>query len=369
MGGSGSVIKSRVVLLLSALVTVRLVAAADDVEDGPARLRGGSDPHALTEPRWITHRTTPGERLAHTAVRFGVTPRDLAQWNELPRGRQRLPTGRRLKVHARRLPPERERLTYVVQPGDTWTEIAIAHRVDRRMLQAYNWHKKRLAPGDELAIWTDPGIAPTVNVTPGPPLPETIDVEPGGKSVGRPQRGRIVDAVPLPERPWYTNGRPERLFGSSHTILQVQRALASFRHRTGFEGEIIVGAISQRGGGRFAPHRSHQSGRDVDIRLPRLPGLDTRPDPHPDEIDWSASWELVRAFLDTGEVQFIFLERKLQRRLYEAARWEGEPHDELAALIDQVEGRRSAPIRHAPGHDGHIHVRIACGPDEPGCRG
>jgi hypothetical protein len=351
-------------MLLAALVTVRLIAAAD----GEDTVVPATDPHALAQPQWITHRTTPGERLVHTAVRFGVTPRELAQWNDLPRGRHRLASGRRLKVHARRLPPERRRITHVVEPGDTWTEIAIAHRVDRRMLQAYNWHKKQLVPGEELAIWIDPGLPSTVDVREHGSMP-VVDVVPGAESIGRPGRGRIAGAVPLPERPWYSLGRPERLWGSSHTILQVQRALASFRQRTGFEGEIIVGAISKEGGGPFAPHRSHQSGRDVDIRLPRLPGLESRPHPHPDEIDWSATWELVRAFLNTEAVQFIFLERKLQRRLYEAARWAGVTHEELAGLIDRVEGRRSAPIRHARGHDGHIHVRIACGPSEHRCRG
>jgi murein endopeptidase/LysM repeat protein len=365
---SGAVIESVLVLLLPALVTARLLTATDGTD--PQRSpHVSNDPHALSEPRWITHRTTPGERLAHTAVRFGVTPQQLAQWNDLPRSRQRLPTGRSLKVHARRSPPERERVVYLVKPGDTWTEIAIAHRVDRRMLQAYNWHKKRLEPGDELKIWVDPGLPLTVNVDDGPAMPATIDVPPGGESIGRPQRGRIKDAVPLPERPWYSIRRPEWLWGSSHTILHVQLALASFRHRTGFEGEVVVGAISEERGGRFAPHQSHQSGRDVDVRLPLLPGLESRANPHPDEIDWSASWELVRAFLDTDEVQFIFLERKLQRRLYEAARWEGATHAELAALIDHVEARRTAPIRHARGHDGHIHVRFNCSPEETRCRG
>jgi LysM repeat protein len=350
-------------MLLSALVTVRLIAAGGE---GAAM---NSDPHALLEPRWISHRITPGERLVHTAVRFGVTPDELARWNDLPRGQRRMPTGRRLRVHARRSPPPRQRVTHVVQAGDTWNEIAIAHRVDRRMLQAYNWQTKRLVPGDAIAIWIDPGLPSTVNLREGVPAPELFELPEDGHSIGRPQRGRIENAVPLPERPWYDLGRPEWLWGSSHTIVQVQRALATFRARTGFEGEVVVGAISREGGGPFPPHRSHQSGRDVDIRLPLLPGLQRRVNPHADEVDWSATWQLVRALLDTGEVQFIFLERPLQRRLYEAARWAGSPHEELAALIHRVEERRGAPIRHARGHDGHIHVRFRCGPEEPRCRG
>lgn len=259
-------------------------------------------------------------------------------------------------------------MTHVVEEGESWTDVAIAYRVDRRRLQSYNWRKKSLEPGTELSIWTDPGRPRTVNVDAGPPLPQSIEVEPGGRSVGRPQIGRIENAVQLPERPWYTRGKLEQLWGSSHTILQVQEALALFRHRTGFRGEVVIGAISRQRGRRFPPHQSHQSGRDIDVRLPLLPGLGPKLNPRPHEVDWPAAWELIRAFVDTGEVQFIFLDKKLHRRLYEAARWEGASHDTLAELISSIDDRRTAPVRHSGGHDGHIHVRIKCGTDEPQCR-
>ena len=343
---------------LAVWLTTRLLTGSPDL----------ADPHALDTPQWIDHRVTPGERMISTAVRFGVTPAQLAEWNELPPYHDRLRPGQRLKIEARRLPPPRERIEHVVRRGESWSDIAVAHRVDRRQLQAYNWRTKAPRAGDTLVVWIDPGEPRTVNVQPGPPPPERFDVPAGGLSIGRPQRGRIEHAVALPDSPWYTLGDPERLWGSSHTIETLQRALAAMRHRTGFAGEIVIGAISLEGGRKFAPHRSHQSGRDVDIRLPLRPGLASRNDPHPEAIDWPATWELVRALLDTEQVQFIFLERGLQRRLYEAARWEGASHETLAELIDWVDDRKTAPVRHARGHDGHIHVRIRCGPDEPRCR-
>jgi murein endopeptidase len=123
-------------------------------------------------------------------------------------------------------------------------------------------------------------------------------------------------------------------------------------------------------GGKFPPHRSHQSGRDVDIRLPLLPGIARRRAPHLDEVDWPATWALVDALFAGGEVQVVFLEAKLQRRLYDAARWQGVTHARLGELLQVLDPQRlGTVIRTAEGHDGHLHVRFACGPDEPDCRG
>jgi hypothetical protein len=57
--------------------------------------------------------------------------------------------------------------------------------------------------------WRVPGLPRTVNVHPGPPPPPTLDVPADGRSVGRPQIGRIENAVQLPEREWYTRGEPD----------------------------------------------------------------------------------------------------------------------------------------------------------------
>jgi murein endopeptidase len=204
----------------------------------------------------------------------------------------------------------------------------------------------------------------------GPPVPEDLGVPDGGLSVGRPNRGRVQHAVQVPDLPYYTRRNPDILWGSSHAVRSLVSALARFRHESGFEGEVILGSMSRSRGGRFSPHRSHQSGRDIDIRLPLLPGVRPTHAPAADEVDWQAAWALVSSLIDTGEVHAIYLETRLQRRLYEAARQLGAGHEEL---VDKIQWPRSetgvvAIVRHQKGHDAHIHVRFSCAPDEDRCK-
>ena len=87
-------------------------------------------------------------------------------------------------------------------------------------------------------------------------------------------------------------------------------------------------------------------------------------------MDWEATWALIDSLIATEQVQVIFLEDKLQRRLYEAARRMGVPHERLRDVIHYADDRRwsHALVRHAHGHDGHIHVRFRCAPDEKRCK-
>lgn len=374
--------------VLAALALLSGAGEADDqradagVSDGPSRavvvdLEGGAPSSEALAPaedarerRWITHTVTPRERLSTIAARYGVRRDDVAEWNKLSSRRAKVKVGQRLRIHAAQEPPPRQAITHVVQAGDTWSSIATMHRVDYRDLLAYNWPRPELTPGKEVTVWIDPGIPRTVNLKHGPepgPLPEGLD---GAQSVGAPNRGRLRGAVHLPESPLYTRGHERWLWGSSHAIKALIAGIADFRYSSGFDGELIIGSMSLRRGGRFRPHKSHQSGRDVDVRLPLLPGVPMTAFPNADEIDWSAAWELVRALVATGEVEVIFLEGPLQRLLFQAALWEGMAAEELTEVIawPNRHGNEHAIVRHSKGHDGHIHVRFRCGPDEPRCR-
>jgi hypothetical protein len=357
---------------LPTLLALRLLASSGAEDGDPCAKLGPApnDRYVLETPRSVEHEVTPGERIADIAVRYGVDPRDVTDANGLDAWTRRVAVGKTLRVVARRMPPDRERHVVRVGEDDTWSSIAIAHRVPTRMLRAYNWHKKRLRVGDDVVVWTDPGAPRTIHTSTSPSDLPDIEPMPGGLSKGRPQRGRVVDPVELPESRCYTRGKPERMWGSSHAIAELQRSVARLRYEASYRGEIVIGAISLEGGGAFPPHRSHQSGRDVDIRLPLLPGIASRRSPHPDEVDWVATWALVDALLGGGEVTVVFLDRKLQRRLYEAARWEGVSHERLGELLQALDPERlGTVIRHADGHDGHLHVRFRCSADEPDCRG
>ncbi len=350
----------------SALPEAPLVADFDDIR------ALGSPTEVLEKPRWIRHRIRYRERVSQIAARYGVRRAKLVEWNELDSAEVYPPKRRRtLKVRARRLPTPRMRVQYIPREGQTWGDIAAQLHVEIPDIRAWNWQRRTPSPTQPVVAWVEPSQARTVH-----PSSATADTQPvevtipaGAQSVGRPHRGRLVEGARLPESPLYTRGKTYALWGSTHTLRTLTSALANFRHDTGFSGAVVIGAISRKHGRRFPPHVSHQSGRDIDIRLPVLPGIPRTSQPNADEVDWYATWSLVHAFANTGETSMIFLEAGLHRRLYEAARTLGVSREVLAETLSWPSWKSRAPlVRHASGHDAHLHVRIKCGPDEPRCR-
>jgi murein endopeptidase len=199
-----------------------------------------------------------------------------------------------------------------------------------------------------------------------------VEIPAGAESVGSPNRGRITHAVQMPASPLWTLRLPDYAWGSTHALTVVADAIAQMRASTGWNGTWVISSISKQGGGRFRPHKSHQSGRDFDIRLPVLPGRGVAEGGLADaeDIDWDATWALVSTLADSGHVTYVFLERRLQPRLADAARAAGVPDERIAQLVQSERGREDPLplVKHERGHDHHIHVRVACGPDERRCR-
>lgn len=356
-----------------------LLSASAQLDDEIPIVHGWNEAIALTEPlqeyerrRWIRHRIRHRERVSQIAARYGVRKAKLIEWNKLDPQQEYPPKRRRsLKVLTRHQPGPRVKVHYMPEEGESWGEVATALHVEIPDLHAWNWQFRKLKPGRPVMAWVDPAIPWLFKPGEGPEVPESFDVTAGGRSVGRPHKGRLLSAIQLPESPLYTRGIKRVLWGSSFTIENLQIAFANFRHDTGFEHAIVVGSISKRTGRRLPPHRSHQSGRDVDIRLPLLPHVPQTNSPNADEIDWYATWGLIKALGDTNAVSVVFLEAHLHRRVYEAARVMGEEPETLEAFLIYPQWRpKTDPlVRHSDGHDEHIHVRFRCGPDEPRCRG
>jgi murein endopeptidase len=116
--------------------------------------------------------------------------------------------------------------------------------------------------------------------------------------------------------------------------------------------------MSRKGGRKLRPHRSHRTGRDVDIRMPALPHAEGS-ELARDEIDWAATWAMIDAFVRTEHVQQIYLERKLWERLRRAAMRTGASDGSITRAFDV--------ISHEKGHTSHVHVRFVCGSDAPDC--
>ncbi|MBK6919984.1 MAG: penicillin-insensitive murein endopeptidase [Deltaproteobacteria bacterium] len=322
----------------------------------------------LAEPRWVVHTLRPRDKLGRVAARYGVELADLRAWNRLDPNENPAKRRKTLRVLARRIPPAPMKIAYVVQSGEDWDDVAAKLRVSRRALQASARRGGPLVAGATVVTWIDPLEGPAFEPD-AAPLEVALELPTDARSVGLPQRGRLEHGASLPASPLWTLAHPSRAFGSSHTLAVLRDAFTTLRNDTGYRGEVTIGALSRPHGGRFAPHRSHQSGRDIDIRLPLVAGLgDDVRHPGVDDIDWYATWAIVDAFLRTGEVEAVFLELGRHERLYTAARILGVPRERLQEIIRWANWSGHVIVKHSEGHDTHIHVRIRCGDDEPRCR-
>src|SRR5690606_38588314 len=273
----------------------------------------------LSKPKWIKHEVIPGERLDEIATRYDVRTASLIRWNKLDPDKPRIYAGRELAVYTKHIPPPQQKIIYTVKSGDTWAKIAAAHRVDAEQLRL-RWNPKvprAFKAGQEIIIWVDPLTDPDLLADPAEDLASAsagtsalkptgasasslplVAVQKGSVSVGKPNKGKIVNSLARPgNNKHYTIRKPDEPFGSTHALYNLQLAVAQWRQATGFTGSLLIGAISKKGGGRLRPHSSHQSGRDVDIRLP-LKRSDGSAD-NVNDVDWDATWGLILALVGT----------------------------------------------------------------------
>jgi len=346
----------------------------------------------LAKAQWIKHEVIPGERLDDIAARYDVQPASLIRWNKLNKDKPRIYAGHKLAVYTKRVPPPQQKITYTVKYGDTWNKIASAHHVDPDHLRQ-RWNPKvprTFKAGQELIIWVDPlsdpdGLrsptdelatasagtsagASAAAITKTAAVLPVVAIPKGAVSVGTPNKGKIVNSIALPEnKKLYTIRKPDECYGSSHALYNLQLAIAQWRQATAYSGALMIGAISKKGGGRLRPHSSHQSGRDVDIRLPlQRPDGDVN---NVNDVDWDATWGLILALVGTGEVEYIFLTTDRQKHLLGAAKRAGASKDLIERILQYPEtsGNKNGIVRNQKGHTAHIHVRFLCAANETRC--
>jgi penicillin-insensitive murein DD-endopeptidase len=145
---------------------------------------------------------------------------------------------------------------------------------------------------------------------------------------------------------------------------------------------VTIADLSPRRGGPSQWHRSHQSGRDVDLVffMTDDKGTPVLPEDmhHFDAegvalgnpkllFDTPKNWSVVRAIVEHpgAPVQHVFVFEPLAQRMLDHAREIGEPE----AIIDRARELMKQPGDSAP-HDDHMHVRILCSPADHayGCR-
>ncbi len=321
-----------------------------------------------TEQDWLIHRVAPMETVDQVAFRYGVRPDALRMWNGIKPDSVKLREGARLKLRPRKVPPQRRKHEYYVQTGDTWWSIATAFGVDSRDLRSTNWGTpQRLRVGMKIDVWVDPVVYIWVSGGSDPHVP--ADVRLGAVGIGPPQNGKLVNGVQLPPHQAYTLKLPPSAYGTTHAVAHVVHAMDEFEKRTTYEPKLMMGSMSAKHGGPLTGHRSHQSGRDLDIRLPLLADVLEYAAVTPKRVDWNALWHLIESFDATGQVVVIFFDYDMQERLYKAAVALGVDEERRKQVLQWPRGNKAnlGLVRHSPGHAGHIHVRINCGPNEPEC--
>ena len=298
-----------------------------------------------------TYEVREGDTLSHIAARHNLTLERLRELNGGLRG-DRIREGQRLVIGD---PDGRQRIRYEIRRGDSLSRLAARHRVSVRDILRWN---RRLRPdairaGQEIVIWSE--------------VPESVS-----ESIGAPNRGSLENAERLPDHPGFVVRTPDRAWGTLETVLWMQDAFDHLRSRFPGAPRVFVHDISRREGGPMHGHRSHQSGRDVDLAYfqTRCEGRCRFRRLRPPDLDADRQWALFEHWLKNDQVDAIFMDYSLQEPLYEAARRAGYSRAQLSRWIQYPRGP-SFPhgiIRHFRKHRDHAHVRFTCPETDERCR-
>lgn len=196
-------------------------------------------------------------------------------------------------------------------------------------------------------------------------------------SYGKPNRGRLIDGQKLPDSgpgyvvplTWKTRGAR---YGTNELISLIKGTSKRMRKKIK-DARVVVADLSANNGGEARKwHKSHQSGRDVDVLYyvrdsngkaiePELmhafDGNMKSRDGSGNTLDVARTWMIVRDLLTAQEayVQYIFMYRPIAEKLIEYA----TNNKESDVVIERAKLALKQPAGSAP-HDDHFHVRIYC---------
>jgi hypothetical protein len=180
-----------------------------------------------------------------------------------------------------------------------------------------------------------------------------------GKSIRKAQPHKRVPMVQLRTGPGFVTASEERSWGTKLTVDEIRRVMGAFDKAFPRVQPIIVGDLSKRGGGVLDNHNSHVNGRDVDIHLPLNPIADIS-DKRPRTVNLAQCWFLLKTLADGCLVEYIFLDKEVQKQLHGYALGEGVPRSELELILQYPRHERKAVgiVRHWTNHEDHMHVRF-----------
>ena len=300
--------------------------------------------------RGRTYRVQKGDTLTAIALRHRTTVGELLASNPGLRADRIFP-GQTIDIGAPR--PE---VVLKLERGDSLLALASRYDVSPRDLSRWNTGlgDRNARPGTQVRLYTRVPVSPS-------------------EAIGPTNRGRLEEGVRLPSHRGYFIRSAARAYGTEETIRWIVAAFdavdAKFKQRK----VVRIHDVSDRDGGKLRDHKSHQNGRDVDISYYQTecgPQGCRFDDFRASELDVARQWTLLEHWLRHGQAEMIFIDYRLQAKLYRYAKKKGATKAQLDRWIQYPRGKYepNGVIRHFPNHDDHLHVRFVCPYSDLRCR-
>ncbi len=297
-----------------------------------------------------TYRIKSGDTLTGIALRHNTTVDDLVKNNPGLRP-NRIHPGQTIDIGD----PIPE-VVFRLERGDTLAAAASRYGVSTRDVVRWNasLDGAHARPGTPIRIYSRNPVS-------------------ASEAIGPTNRGRLENPVMLPSHRGYVIRTPARAYGTEETIRWLVEAFdavdAKFKHTK----VVRIHDISDRNGGRLRDHKSHQNGRDADISYYQKqcgPNGCRFAEFKSSELDVARQWALLEHWLRNEQAEMIFVDYRLQAKLYRYAKRKGVSKAKLERWMQYPRGRYEPDgvIRHFPNHEDHLHVRFVCPYSDLKCR-
>ena len=289
----------------------------------------------------------PGDTLDSIALELGVTVGDLVEWNG--DGVGELYVGTNIRAKSSERGHLRASTQYKLKEGETLAQVAGQFSLSEVQLRVLN---------PEFGEENEPNVGDMVHV-----LAKVRSRRHGVDANGKTFFSKITEPEWLGrEGVGYRVKWERNVWGTKETVQLLRLAFKRVALTYPNTAPFVVGDISRKSGGAFPPHVSHKTGLDIDLSFAFLDDLHrerfevaTR-----ETMDAEKTWTFVRAILETGHTQYIFIDHKLQKPLYEQALLSGMTPGQLEEIFQypRRRGVKRGIIRHTRGHKNHMHVRF-----------
>ena len=356
--------RGHILLIVLSLVLSGWPAASATASRGPALVRketaptGGSrsqKKRSSSSRKKFHYEYTieKGDTLYIVAKKYGVSMSRLKRWNKRE-VRKGLRPGKTLRIYSSVPIRVKRRAYHVVKRGESLRRIARKLRVDRSELRKLNRLRSSVIQPKQRLLYLVSA-------------PEKVS-----ESVGSCSGGKLINGERFPKGPGYSTGSRSKIYGTNETVTLLLDGFARFGKKHPDAPQIVVGNLSTKKGGKVDPHKSHQSGRDVDLgylHKKKAQPVRSMISTNKRNLDPRLTWDFMYSFLQTGKVKYMFIDYDIQGLLCEHLKKRKFKKSYLKKIFQYPRGKGvEAVVKHVSGHHHHIHLRFVCPKKDKRCR-